>query len=119
MIGMYYSIQILIVLFAIGSAYYDFDKSIESHTSRFILRAITVAILSAIEYTTHPFSFVLNSAIFYAIFDYTYNIFRGNDFFYIGNTAVIDRLWRKFGGMRSQLIFKITLVLIGLILYNL
>jgi len=105
------------MIFTIGSAYYDSDKSIANHNSRFIFRAVIVGVLSLIEYTNHPLSIVLNSAIFYALFDYSYNIFRGNDFFYIGNTATIDRLWRRFGGSRSQLTFKLIMVLIGSFLY--
>lgn len=113
---------IFTVLFTIGSAYYDSriltsGRYITNHTPRFIFRALSVFIITLLftKYkndTLYTVSmFVLNSSIFYLLFDYAINLFWGKYIFRIGTTAVIDKIWLKLGGSIPQLIFKILLVL--------
>jgi hypothetical protein len=104
---------LLTILFTIISAYFDAnqfkqEKFFVDHTPRFIFREIVVIIIS---YHTHT-NILLNSSLFYLFFDYSLNIFWNTPWNYVGNTAKIDKIWRSIGGWKSQLIFKLTLVLI-------
>jgi hypothetical protein len=100
------------LLFTILSALYDNGKRFTNHTPRFIFRVIVVAIISYLEQGNFILNFLLNTAIFYAAFDYTLNIMEGRKWNYVGNTAKTDILWRKIGGWIPQLIFKIILLTI-------
>ena len=110
----------LTIIFTLLSALYDNGKRFQDHTSRFVFRAIVVALISIYEcpqllvggYLVYFKTFVLNIAIFYALFDYTLNILEGRKWNYIGSTAKTDVLWRKSGGWIPQLIFKIILLTI-------
>lgn len=97
------------IIFTILSAAYDTKKRFTNHIPRFIFRAISVALISYFTST----SFWLNTAIFYAIFDYTLNLFEGRNIFYIGETAIHDIMWNLYlGGWFPQLLFKITLIIL-------
>lgn len=85
---------LLTILFCVFSAEYDSSKTIHNHTPRFIFRAVVVFGLSL--FSIERFLFL--SSIFYLFFDYIYNYFRGNPIFYIGTTAKIDKLKRKYFG---------------------
>jgi hypothetical protein len=103
--------MILTLLFTILSAIYDNGKRFVDHKPRFIFRAIVVALISYFEQGSFIFNFLLNTAIFYAAFDYALNMLEGRKWNYIGSTSTIDKLWLKYGGTTTQLIFKIILVL--------
>lgn len=100
------------LLFTLLSALYDNGKRFTNHAPRFIFRAIVVAVISYLEQGNFITNFLLNTAIFYAAFDYTLNIMEGRKWNYIGQTSVTDQLWLKYGGPTTQLIFKIILLII-------
>ena len=100
------------LLFTLLSALYDNGKRFTNHIPRFILRAIVVTIVSYLEQGNFITNFLLNTAIFYAAFDYTLNLLEGRKWNYIGSTSIIDKLWLKYGGASTQLIFKILLLTI-------
>jgi len=113
---------IFTILFSIGSAYYDVrvlrsGRYITNHTPRFIFRALSIFFITVI-FTKYKndtlytiLMFILNSSIFYLLFDYLINLFWGKYIFRIGTTAFIDKLWLVLGGSIPQLIFKILLVI--------
>ena len=113
---------IFTILFTIGSAYYDSrilrsGRYITNHTPRFIFRALSVFLITLLfsKYKNDTLytvlMFILNSSIFYLLFDYLINLFWGKYIFRIGTTAFIDKIWLILGGSVSQIIFKILLVL--------
>lgn len=104
--------MILTIIFIILSALYDNGKRFINHAPRFIFRAIVVGLISYFENGCFLTNFALNTSIFYALFDYTLNIFEGRKWNYIGNTSEIDKAWRKLGGWVPQLIFKVLLLAI-------
>lgn len=109
----------LTIIFTILSALYDKGKRFVDHKPRFIFRAVVVAILSLIgasDVYTYLTNFAFNTAIFYALFDYTLNILEGRKWNYVGGTSKIDLAWRKIGGWIPQLIFKILLLTITIYL---
>ena len=91
------------IIFTLLSALYDNGKRFTDHTSRFVFRAIVVAIISLIEapqllvggYYQYLTTFAFNTAIFYGLFDYTLNILENRKWNYIGQTAKIDLLKRE------------------------
>lgn len=95
------------IIFTILSALYDNGKRFTNHRPRFIFRAVVVGLISYFENGYFLTNFALNTAIFYALFDYTLNIFEGRKWNYVGNTAKIDLLWHRLGGWIPQLIFKV------------
>lgn len=97
------------ILITLLSAWYDSDKIIIDHRPRWILRVLLTGVLSLFILKI----WILLGAIFYLLFDYSYNYFRGNEWNYIGKTAEIDKLWRKYGGWKSQLTLKIVFLIIG------
>lgn len=114
---------IFTILFSIGSAYYDVrilrsGKYITNHTPRFIFRSLSVFLITLVltKYKNDTLytilMFILNSSIFYLLFDYLINLFWGKYIFRIGTTAFIDKLWLGLGGSIPQLIFKILLVIV-------
>lgn len=94
------------------SALYDNGKRFTNHVPRFIVRAIAVTAISYFSAGNFFINFAQNTAIFYLLFDYTLNILEGRSWNYIGQTAETDKLWRKYGGWLTQLIFKVSLLLI-------
>lgn len=97
------------ILFTVLSAIYDNGKRFENHIPRFIFRAFVVGLISLLTGT----SIILNAAIFYLLFDYILNILEGRKWNYVGETAIIDRFWMKYGGWIPQLTFKIMFLLFG------
>ncbi len=106
----------LTLLFTLLSAYYDKGKRFVNHTPRFIFRSLVVAAISLLQDGNFFTNMFLNTAIFYVIFDYVLNVFEGREWNYIGNTSVVDAIWRKYGGETTQLIFKITLIVLAIII---
>jgi hypothetical protein len=104
------------LLFTILSALYDNGKRFTNHVPRFLFRAIVVTIISYLGQGNFITNFLLNTAIFYAAFDYTLNLLEGRKWNYIGQTSIIDKLWLKYGGTITQLIFKILLLTITIYL---
>ena len=112
---------IFTILFALGSAYYDsrlFKSGMffTNHFPRFIFRAVIVFLISYL-FTANKDNwlytflvFLLNSAIFYFLFDYALNFFWGKPILRIGQVAIIDKIWLSLGGSVYQLIFKIVFV---------
>lgn len=101
--------MITTIIFTLLSAWCDNGKRFTNHIPRFIFRAVTVLLISYLTDT----SFWLNTAIFYALFDYTLNLFEGRNIFYIGETAIHDIMWNLYlGGWFPQLLFKITLIIL-------
>ena len=82
--------MILTVAFMLISALYDNGKRFVNHKPRFILRAVVVALISYFEQGNFISNFLLNTAIFYAAFDYTLNLLEGRKWNYIGATAKTD-----------------------------
>lgn len=105
----------LTLLFTLASAYYDAGKRFVNHTPRFIFRALVVAAISLLQDGSFFANMFLNTAIFYAVFDYVLNIFEGREWNYIGGTSKIDLFFRKYGA-DMQLIFKITLLVVAIII---
>lgn len=112
---------ILTILFSAGAALYDArllrsGRRINNHTPRFLFRALAVFLITLIfsKYKNdrlYNFLMVLlNSSIFYLLFDYILNWSWGKKIFRIGTTAVIDKIWNALGGSWPQLIFKVILV---------
>ena len=104
--------MILAIIFTLLSALYDKGKRFTDHTSRWIFRAIVVVMISYFSSGSFIPNLALNTAIFYLLFDYSLNILEGRKWNYIGETAEIDKLWRKCGGWIPQLIFKLILLTI-------
>jgi len=105
----------LTILFTLLSAYYDAGKRFTNHVPRFIFRTLVVGFISLVQDGNFFANMFLNTAIFYMLFDYVLNIFEGREWNYIGNTSSIDRLWSKYG-VDMQLIFKITLLVVAIII---
>ena len=100
------------IIFTLLCALYDNGKRFINHIPRFIIRAVVVTSISYFSEGNFFINFVQNTAIFYLLFDYLLNFLEGRPWNYIGQTSKIDLLWRKYGGWITQLIFKITLLLI-------
>jgi hypothetical protein len=107
---------ILAIIFTLISAIYDNGKRFTDHIPRFIFRALVVALISYFEQGNFISNFLLNTAIFYAAFDYTLNLLEGRKWNYIGSTSEIDKLWGKCGGWIPQLIFKLIFLIITIII---
>lgn len=108
--------MILAIIFTLISAIYDNGKRFTDHIPRFIFRALVVALISYFEQGNFISNFLLNTAIFYAAFDYTLNLLEGRKWNYIGSTSEIDKLWGKCGGWIPQLIFKLIFLIITIII---
>jgi hypothetical protein len=104
------------VIFTLLSAIYDNGKRFEDHSSRFIFRAIVVAVISYFSNGNVILNFALNTAIFYLIFDYTLNTLEGRNWNYIGATAEIDIIKGKiekiipYFDLTSKLLFLTTTI---------
>ena len=104
----------LVILVTIIFAYIDYEYfaagyRFKDHTLRFILRAIVV--LSMASSITEALLF---ACLFYAVFDYSLNLFRGLPFLYVGSTAFSDKL---FSGKYIQLGLKISLLILSIVIY--
>lgn len=103
---------LLTFIFTLLSANYDKDKTIKDHSSRWILRAIVVGSIAFLTKT----SIFIHVFLFYALFDYMYNILRGNKWNYIGTTAISDQLINKYLNWQILLVIKLFLITISIIL---
>jgi hypothetical protein len=106
------------LLFTLLSALYDNGKRFTNHIPRFIFRAIIVAIISYLEQGNFITNFLLNTAIFYAAFDYTLNLLEGRKWNYVGQTARLDVIKGKIEKVIPyfDLITKIILLTITIII---
>jgi hypothetical protein len=60
----------------------------------------------------------VNMGFFWILFDLAYNRFKGNDWFYIGETSSIDKLARKYiGAGNTYLGVKILLTILAVCAY--
>lgn len=110
--------MVLTIIFIILSALYDNGKRFTNHAPRFIFRAVVVGLISYFENGYFLTNFALNTAIFYALFDYTLNVFENRKWNYIGNTAKWDIARKQIEVFipHFDLITKILLLIITLIL---
>ena len=107
--------NILVILIAICLAYYDstilnVGKYIYDHTSRAIVRGITLAGVSfvpiqegIIEYFL---IFTINCTIFWIVFDILINIMTDKSPYYIGGQAKTDKMARNLFGNDGFLYLK-------------
>lgn len=105
---------VLMICFALVSAYKDAQVNFVDHGPRFLLRC-AVGLLLTFFYWQSAF---LLAAVFYALFDYSYNFFRGNGMFYIGATAEWDKFRRKYWKdkiVRNDIILKLVLLIVGIV----
>ena len=106
------------VIFTILSALYDNGKRFQDHTGRALFRFIILLLISIYEmpmiivgiWQPTLIKLLTNIFIFYILFDYILNLLEGRKWNYVGNTAMIDKLWNTLGGLIPQLIFKIILL---------
>ncbi|MFZ9376975.1 MAG: hypothetical protein ACO25K_07605 [Candidatus Fonsibacter ubiquis] len=111
----------LTIVFTLLSALYDAKLFLSfnfftNHLPRFIFRALIIFLITYIftknkdDWMYTFLMYLLNSSIFYLLFDYALNLFWGMPILRIGQTALIDRLWLLLGGSVAQLVFKIALI---------
>lgn len=110
------SAYIIWFVYAVDFALHDSKRIILNHTPLFVERLVMGAALSGL------YSFViLDRALplllffgstFWLTFDIAYNYFRGHSLFYVGRTALIDRLTYKIP--RVSLLLKIALILLSI-----
>ena len=98
-------IIVITLLFALIEAQiFKAGYRFEDHSMRFILRALVcVGMAGSIT------DFFLLSSIFYAIFDYALNYFRGLPILTVGKTSIIDKFFKDMPYV--QLALKVTLVI--------
>ena len=110
--------MILTIIFTILIALYDNGKRFTNHVPRFIFRVIVVTMISYFEKNNFILNFALNTAIFYALFDYTLNILEGRAWNYLGNTALWDIQRREiektipYFDLTSKVVLLITIIYI-------
>ncbi len=97
-------IPITILFALIDAQYLNAGYRFESHFSRWLLRAFVVLAMS-----TDWTDFVLYSAVFYLVFDYALNYFRGLPILTVGKTSIIDKFFKDMPYV--QLALKVTLVI--------
>ena len=95
------------IIFTLLSAVFDSGKRFYDHSTRFVVRALVICIISYLMGGNFLINLVQNTSVFYLIFDYALNIFEGRAWNYVGETSVMDRVWHMFGGWTFQLAFKI------------
>lgn len=128
-------LTIFSVLFADWYAKYDFKKitigDFPNHFEGAFIRFVVLSIASCWgcwmnEHELSIFDCILylsySVSVFYLIFEYNFNLlFCDNDPFYIGNTALVDKILRKFKIKGIHLFYiKIIFIIITvcLILFN-
>ena len=105
------SIILITLFFAKEDAnYLNAGYRFKDHTSRFVFRALAVAILS-----DTLKELLLYTGIFIFLFDYALNFFRHLPILYIGNTANWDIFWNKIPYI--QLAFKTIILIITILIY--
>jgi hypothetical protein len=105
---------IYISLFVFLSAYIDYEHLkdndyIESHISRWCLRALFVIAVS-----TRIEDVIGMTLFFAATFDHVLNYLRGKELFYLGTVAIWDQFWSKIPFL--FIAFKITSLFVGIFL---
>ena len=105
-------VLISITLFIVLSAVIDYEHLkdndyIESHTSRWLLRALFVLAVAK----GNIAELLGMTFLFMAIFDSLLNKLRGLDLFYLGTVALWDRFWSKI--MPLFIVFKIVCLFVG------
>lgn len=94
------------VVFGLANALYDANLinsgtaiDDEGHANRFAMRAgvgIGLAILLSNFNLWDAIRIAIwEGAVFWVVFDYTLNVLRGKNFFYVGKTSKIDKLFGK------------------------
>ena len=91
-----------------------------------IIRFILIALSSTFLFfwSSSPIYYItvftgLNLGLFWIVFDFSYNMHRGMNWYYIGKTAPLDKIARKITGNKGNtyLGIKVILTFICLILY--
>lgn len=106
----------LTVAFTIVSAIVDTehlkDKDyIESHTSRWVLRLLFFIAMGA----WNPIYILASALIFTATFDQILNKFMDNSIWYLGDTALWDKFWKKRKVL--YIIMKVSAFVLGTYLF--
>ena len=68
----------------------------QGHNVRAAMRAYVILLICLVFYSDFwsvSALWCVNSAVFWLVFDYSLNLYRGKDFFYTGKTAGLDRLF--------------------------
>ena len=104
----------IIVIFILISAYIDWEHLkdndyIESHFSRWILRALFVCVAS-----NSIAELIGMSLLFIALFDSILNAMRGKELFYLGTVALWDKFWSRIPYL--FIVFKIVCLFVGVYL---
>ena len=95
----------LIITEAISEALYDNGSKTLSGVFEFILRAATtIVVLLWLFGIDSPFGYELSLfqliggyvLLRFALFDVTYNLTRGLEVFYVGETKIYDKVWKAF-----------------------
>jgi len=106
----------IILIFTILSALYDNGKRFVDHKPRFIFRAIVVSLISLIG-DNYLVTLILNSVVFYILFDYTLNIMEKREWNYIGKTSEIDKIKNKMPNPKLfDLVHKIILLILSILI---
>lgn len=107
---------LLVILLVLFSAGYDTNKRFTNHAPRFIFRAIVVALISLIG-DNYLVTLILNSVVFYILFDYTLNIMEKREWNYIGKTSEIDKIKNKMPNPKLfDLVHKIILLILSILI---
>lgn len=120
----HFSIIFMALCLAVCSAITDAPLKIYNHASRYIFRGIVLSIFPLINslFNTYDILFIeqfwLGATTFYLLFDYLYNLEKGIDIEYVGQTSIHDKVLRiVFGGKYQTLyiaLFKILLFISGI-----
>jgi hypothetical protein len=101
-----------------------FDKRIRNHAFRFVIRIFLISLLSigSFGFTIKALTFIFFCGLlFWPVFNYTYNYFKGSVWSYIGREATFDKIIRAINDIGLIKLYPIWLVIlqIGLIIYSL
>ena len=108
---------------SIAEAYFDAKKKVINHSISAFVR-LTSAVGISYYLFFHPYYISLYSVILLVIytivFDPFYNVFKGMKVWYIGNTAVTDKLARKYIGKDgfTYLVFKVVFLFACLFMFE-
>jgi hypothetical protein len=111
------SLVILIWPWIYNHAIDESQKVIKSHWRRFVIRGV-IGFVIALLYAkfdlakTLPLTMFIG-AYFWLSFDILYNIARGNSLFYVGRTALLDKL--TYNIPRFAVLFKLLLIVESII----
>ena len=100
-------------------AYKDAQLIIHSHASRFVIRGLLMFVTSLVFtrdlQTALSLTFFMAS-YFWLVFDLAYNIHKGRELLYVGNTSIIDRFWNRSPVL--MLIAKAVCLLSSIAIFN-